>query len=702
MRRTLSWILAVLAALALTAGVALVFAERNVFDADGFADRTEQSLRSDAVTEEVARRLTDLAVSAQPDLIALRPLVQGAAEGVVRSAAFRSLARAAARDLHRSIFDADASTITLTVIDAGTLLEEALSQLRPDLARRIPDNLRIRLDGAAQRATVDALDVAERIRVLTLAALAAALLLAAGAWLAARRDGIVRVGFAVAAVGALSAVAFAVVPHILTANAGLRALADTWIDPLALWCASLAGCGLVLALATASMLRPIELRPLLRRAAETAAHTPERGWRRAARALAAVALGIVAIAEPLLVARAVTIAAGALLAILGTSELLRLVADPAAARRRAAARRDEEAGDEGAAGAGAAGSSSRPARVPAPVRVGALATLLIAGLAATAFAVGGDPDPVRVGRCNGSAALCDKRLDEVVFAGTHNSMSADGEPGWLFAAQDAGIPTQLREGVRALLIDTHYGFATRRGVATDLTDDSKSREKIAGEVGEDFVRTAERLRKRIGYEGGGTREVFLCHAFCEVGATRALEALEQVHQFLLAHPEEVLILSIEDDTAAADTAKVIERSGLIHEVYRGPAKPPWPTLRDMIERNERVLVLTETATTGPPWMHHQSDIVQETPFHFGTAAELEASTSCEPNRGGTAGSLLLVNHWVDTSPAPRKTIARVVNAPAFLGTRIERCRSERGLVPNIVAVDFYRQGDVVGTVRELN
>ena len=82
------------------------------------------------------------------------------------------------------------------------------------------------------------------------------------------------------------------------------------------------------------------------------------------------------------------------------------------------------------------------------------------------------------------------------------------------------------DGVRGLLIDTHYGFDTPRGVATDLAHDSKSRAKIEGEVGPAFVATAERLRTRIGYEGGGTREIFLCHAFCEVGATVSVEALD--------------------------------------------------------------------------------------------------------------------------------------------------------------------------------
>jgi hypothetical protein len=248
------------------------------------------------------------------------------------------------------------------------------------------------------------------------------------------------------------------------------------------------------------------------------------------------------------------------------------------------------------------------------------------------------------------------------------------------------------------MIDTHYGFATPRGVATDLSHESKSRAKVVGEVGERFVETAQRLRARIGFTGSEPREIFLCHAFCEVGATRAIPALAAVHRWLVAHPEEVLILSIEDDTDPESTAAMIRESGLIGEVYRGPARPPWPTLRELIKRDERVLVLIENEPGTEPWMHRQSDVMQETPYNFRTAAELGAETSCQPHRGGVKGSLLLVNHWVDTSPAPRTTIAQEVNARPFLERRLARCRRERGMPANIVAVDFYRRGDVFRTI----
>ena len=39
---------------------------------------------------------------------------------------------------------------------------------------------------------------------------------------------------------------------------------------------------------------------------------------------------------------------------------------------------------------------------------------------------------------------------------------------------------------------------------------------------------------------------------------------------------------------------------------------------------------------------------------------------------------------------------------AFLDRRLAACRRERGLLPNLVAVDFYRQGDLFAVVDRLN
>ena len=60
--------------------------------------------------------------------------------------------------------------------------------------------------------------------------------------------------------------------------------------------------------------------------------------------------------------------------------------------------------------------------------------------------------------CNGSSGLCSRPLNEVIFPATHNLFAASEEPGWHFANQRYPITRQLHDGIRALLIDVHFGF----------------------------------------------------------------------------------------------------------------------------------------------------------------------------------------------------------------------------------------------------
>jgi hypothetical protein len=134
-----------------------------------------------------------------------------------------------------------------------------------------------------------------------------------------------------------------------------------------------------------------------------------------------------------------------------------------------------------------------------------------------------------------------------------------------------------------------------------------------------------------------------------------------------------------------------------------------PTLRQMIEADRRVLVLVWQR--GPlgrarfgeiPWMHPQFDVVQETPYSFKSADELMAPESCRPNEGRPANPLFLLNHWVDTSPYFLPRNARKVNAFGPLLERARRCMRARGRLPNLVAVDFFEEGDVLEAAGKLN
>jgi hypothetical protein len=98
------------------------------------------------------------------------------------------------------------------------------------------------------------------------------------------------------------------------------------------------------------------------------------------------------------------------------------------------------------------------------------------------------------------------------------------------------------------------------------------------------------------------------------------------------------------------------------------------------------------------WLRPAFDHIQETPYTFHAAEEF----SCRANRGGSAGSLFQINHWIETTPAPRPSNAELVNARDFLLSRARRCQRERGRLPNLLAVDFYGSGDLFEVAGELN
>jgi hypothetical protein len=125
---------------------------------------------------------------------------------------------------------------------------------------------------------------------------------------------------------------------------------------------------------------------------------------------------------------------------------------------------------------------------------------------------------------------------------------------------------------------------------------------------------------------------------------------------------------------------------------------PWPTLRELIQSGQRVVVFIESGRSGVAWLRPAFQSFKETPFSFRKPDEF----SCRANRGGEGGSLFLINNWVETTPTPKPSNASIVNAYSFLYKRAELCEHERHHMPNIIAVDFYRTGDLLTVVNALN
>jgi hypothetical protein len=267
---------------------------------------------------------------------------------------------------------------------------------------------------------------------------------------------------------------------------------------------------------------------------------------------------------------------------------------------------------------------------------------------------GGPSEPLP---CNGHAALCDRRLDEVVLPGTHNAHAArdDGFPP-VNANQQHDIARQLDDGIRVLLIDLYL----------DEADPSV---------------------------------VLMCHGPCGLASTPHLEGLGAIVAFLQQHPREVVAIVYEDHVDAEAIATDMATAGADALVLAHAPGSPWPTLGAMIEADTRLVVMAETSGPPPPWLHHAWDEAWDTPYGPTSVEAL----SCALNRGAPDNDLLLVNHWVnDALGLPSEANAAIVNASDVLQARAEECWRYWDHPPNFLVVDFYEQGDLLAVVDALN
>ena len=118
-------------------------------------------------------------------------------------------------------------------------------------------------------------------------------------------------------------------------------------------------------------------------------------------------------------------------------------------------------------------------------------------------------------------------------------------------------------------------------------------------------------------------------------------------------------------------------------------------------------MLAENRAGAAPWYQPAYErLTEETPFTFPRASLLttkaDLPASCRPNRGPKGAPLFLINHWVSTDPTPRPSDARKVNAYAPLLARARACERIRDHLPNLLAVNFYKRGDVFRVADTLN
>jgi hypothetical protein len=703
-RRTAATALVVIGTFFLLLGGVLLYARQEVVKSDAFAAHASQALKDENVRAAIGDAvLNQVTTGGGQQLLSFRPALESVIDGVIASPQFRAVFRKAAVHAHDLLFKRDRESVVLDLADAGLALSGAAKAVSPDLAKHIPKDLKPGLLSLTNRDwATDLLDAADSIRFLGIVLPILGLLCLGGAIAAApdRRLILIRIGGAIAAAAVLLLLVLFVGRELLLANfsedsntlqSAIGAVWDSFLDGLHTWALLVGAFGLVVAAAASSVLGTLDAGSPAQRARRLIAYVPERPWLRALRAAGVFLVALLVVLDPSAALEIAATVAGGYGIYYAVTEMLVLVERPAAA-----------ASEEGRVRA------HRRALVVAaatPVVIVALAVVILTGGGGGTAKAAGDRHPKT---CNGYAQLCDKPLNQVAFAATHNSMSAARRRGRFFANPDGGISEQLSYGFRGLLIDTHYGFSTAGGlskgiVRTSALAEGKDRQDLVNEIGKEAVTAAEHLGAHVTGKPSGRRGLYLCHTLCELGDTPLVAGLKEITQFLARYPDEVVIVFIQDAISAKDTAAAFGQAGLLKYVYTHGREDPWPTLRQLITSNRRLFVMYEKGPGDPsiPWYHNGFELTQETPYKFHKESELFSPASCRPNRGSANSPLFQVNNWIDDVPPPAGTGAQS-NAYSPLLLRLERCERVRGLVPNIVGVDFYDQGKVLAAVNVIN
>lgn len=682
----------------LLAGLFAGFVNREVIDSHQFARHVDAVRADPDVSRELGGLISDRLIAQNPELIALRPLVESAATATVSSPAFGSTIRATVAPLQEALVSGNDDQFVLRLADVGALVSAALVARSPQAEASLPSGLDVRLAQiGGQEFTSDLVGLAHLSTTLAwLLPLIGILLVAAASAVVGGRSREIAAAlgralmYVAGAATAIILVGGIVVSTQDPSTLGGAVVRATWgeLDGPAWRAIAIAfSAGLVLWITQrpASTFRlahtPARIRDYLLEVPTTA-----RGL--LLRAAVLIALGICVVTRPLTLVAVATVALGLVVIVSGLDDLvsgLRALWDERRDRPPSAAVR--------ARWRSVGAISTGVALLSAVVLIGAWP----AATGQPAISVV-DPDSTA---CNGHDELCDRTYDQVSFPSTHNSMAAGDEPGWFLSEQPTGIIGQLDAGIRVFLIDSWYGQKTQRpGIVANTVETRQAALDEAEEAyGPSVVQAAVRLRDSLRLTPTGEARPYLCHGPCELGSTEWEPEMERVRDWMTAHPREVVTFFVQDVVTPADTAAVFQDAGLMPFMHTQQPGKPWPTLGSMVDSGRRLVVLMENHGGGStyPWMLAGKTWVQDTPFHYTSKSQF----TCAPFRGAPTAPLFLVNHWLSNYQS-RVADGAVVNAEGVLLPRLEQCQKERKLVPNFVSVNNFDQGDLFASVDAIN
>jgi hypothetical protein len=261
--------------------------------------------------------------------------------------------------------------------------------------------------------------------------------------------------------------------------------------------------------------------------------------------------------------------------------------------------------------------------------------------------------------CNGSIDTCERPLNGLTLAMTHNS-HANEDRGYHQAAmnQYPSVTRQLIDGIRALNYDVYL---------------------------EDV-------------DASGQAEMILCHGFCILGFQTLEEGLREIDSFLDMNPNELVLLVLQNEAPVQDTVAAFESSSLFERMHTQLPGQPWPTWGEMVLAEQRFVLFSDpTDEEVPDWFHAENEFIYGTPWGTKTKGDF----TCQLDQDPFSYGLFSLNHTL-TNPIASPDLATSVNDAAYLEERVGDCSEIGGKTPNLIEVDYYTTGDVVEVVSRLN